>query len=363
VRRLVVIVLVVGVTLLAATGCIEPTVSSVAVVSGLDHPWDIGFLPNGSMLVTERRGRLLHVVGGTPHLLAVPGDVFVKGEAGMLGLAVDPRFPTNGYVFVCMASTASGTADVRLVRYTVNQSGTQVLARKDVFTGMPVQSAIGRHAGCRPRFGPDGNLWVGTGDAAIGTNPQDVLSWGGKVLRLTREGAPAAGNPLGLPWWNYGHRNVQGIAFRRDGFGVSVEQGTDRDDEVNALAFAANGGWDPVPGYDETTPMTDFRKFPNAMTPIWASGFPTMATSGATFIEGPQWGSWNGALVIGTLKAHHLQVLLMNRRATVLGSRQVVSTFGRLRQPVQGPDGNLYVATDNGGDADMILKITPALMH
>jgi glucose/arabinose dehydrogenase len=357
-----VIVLVAGMTMLAATGCIEPTVRSVAVVTGLDHPWDIGFLPNGSMLVTERRGRLLHVVGGTPQVLAAPGDVFVVGEAGMLGLAVDPKFTTNGYVFVCMASTSGGAPDVRLVRYQLNQAGTQVLNRTDVFTGMPLRS-IGRHAGCRPRFGPGGNLWVGTGDAATGTNPQDPHSWGGKVLRLTRNGAPASGNPLGLPWWNLGHRNVQGIAFRSDGFGVSVEQGTDRDDEVNPLTFAGNGGWDPVPGYDESTPMTDLVKFPGAIRPLWASGFPTMATSGATFVEGPKWGAWNGALVIGTLKAEHLQVLLFNSQHRVVRARQVVTTFGRLRQPVQGPDGNLYVTTDNGNNADVILKITPQLLR
>src|SRR5262245_54516261 len=124
--------------MVGASACADPTVSATAVVSGLDHPWDIGFLPNGSMLVTERRGRLLHVVSGTAQLLNAPSDVFAVGEAGMLGLAVDPRFATTRYVFVCMASTAGGAPDVRILRYTLNQAGTQVLARKDVFTRMPL---------------------------------------------------------------------------------------------------------------------------------------------------------------------------------------------------------------------------------
>ena len=191
---------------------------------------------------------------------------------------------------------ASGVTDNRVVRWEVTASLDGLLNRVDIVTGQPWFT---NHNGCRPRFGPDGFLYVGTGDAAVGTNPQSGTSLGGKVLRVDRNGAAAPGNspPAGgdARIFNYGHRNVQGIAFRAsDSFGVSVEHGPDKDDEVNRIV-PGNFGWDPVPGYNQTVPMTDSTKFPNAVKAIWWSGTPTNAPSGATFLSGPQWKSWNGA--------------------------------------------------------------------
>lgn len=198
--------------------CESNTVLQVSTeVSGLDKPWNVGWLPDGTMLVTERPGRLNVYVDGSSSAPVVfaPSDVVAQGEGGMLGLEVDPWFATNGYVFVCMASDADGSVDVRLVRFTLSASGDAILDRADIVTGMPYSS--GRHSGCRPRFGPDDYLWVGTGDAALSTTPQDDDSLGGKVLRVTRNGDPAPGNPNGRLWYSKGHRNVQGIAFRSDG--------------------------------------------------------------------------------------------------------------------------------------------------
>ncbi len=250
-----------------AVACTPPAFDTAVVASNLDHPWDIGFLPNGTMVVTERDGRFSRIVGGQAQLIVAPADVRADvsagDEGGMLGLAVDPQFASNGYVFVCMASTAGAVDDVRVVRFTLSQNGATVLARQDVFTGLPLTS--GRHSGCRPRFGPDNVLWVGTGDSATGTVPQNPLSGGGKVLRLNRDGTSAAGNPFGLAWYTRGHRNLQGLAFRpSDGMPFSVEHGTFRDDEINVLVAGGNYGWDPVPGYNELRPMTDLTKFPDA---------------------------------------------------------------------------------------------------
>ena len=190
----------------------------------------------------------------------------------MLGLEVDPDFASNGYVYVCMASDAGASTDVRLVRYELQTpNGGGLVQRTDIVTGMPYSS--GRHSGCRPRFGPDGYLWVGTGDAAIGTTPQDDDSLGGKVLRIDRNGNAAPGNPDGRRWFSKGHRNIQGMAFRAsDDLGVSAEHGPSTDDEVNLLV-AGNFGWDPVPGYNESVPMTDLMAFPDAIEAIWSSGF------------------------------------------------------------------------------------------
>jgi glucose/arabinose dehydrogenase len=206
-------------------------------------------------------------------------------------------------------------------------------------------------------------LWIGTGDAANGTNPQNEGSLGGKVLRIEKIlGTAAPGNPGGHRWYTKGHRNVQGIAFRPgSGAPYSAEHGTDRDDEVNRLVAGGNYGWDPVPGYNEATPMTDFGKFPGAIGAVWSSGFPTIAPSGITFLSGVQWRDWNGAIAMCVLKDQHVRVLRLNSAGTAVTSQVVaLSGYGRMRSCVQGPDGNLYATTSSGGAADRILRIVPS---
>jgi len=332
-------------------------------ISGLDKPWDIAWLPNGIVLVTERAGRLSVYVDGVdaePFTIA-PADLVANGEGGMLGLEVDPDFTTNGYVYVCMASNAGGATDVRLVRFTLDTpNGDDMLSRSDIVTGMPYST--GRHSGCRPRFGPDGYLWVGTGDAAIETTPQDDESLGGKVLRIDRDGVAAPGNPGGYRWFSKGHRNIQGMAFRSaDDLGVSVEHGPSVDDEVNLLV-EGNFGWDPGPNYDEGVPMTDLVKFPDAVEAIWSTGSSTLALSGAGFIEGGAWGDWDGVLAVATLKAEHLHIYFVTSEGDVTDDFRVIEDQGRLRSPRQGPDGGLlYITTDGFSGDGKVLQVTPVL--
>lgn len=328
-------------------------------VAGLDKPWDLAWLPNGTLLVTERPGRLnlyLDGVDAAPFVIS-PEDVVARGEGGMMGLEVDPSFADNGYVYVCTTSNAGGDPDVRLIRFTLRTpDGGAVLERQDIVTGMPYST--GRHSGCRPRFGPDGFLWVGTGDAAIGANPQDDDSLGGKVLRVDREGAAAPDNAGGFRWYSKGHRNIQGMAFRADGIGMSAEHGPSVDDELNLLV-AGNFGWDPVPGYNESVPMTDLGKFPDAVPAIWSSGSPTLALAGATFIEGRAWGNWDGVLAVATLKARHLHIYVVDSEGRVTGEERSIGDQGRLRTPRQGPDGLLYITNDGGGGDGKVLRVTP----
>ncbi|MGB8332538.1 MAG: PQQ-dependent sugar dehydrogenase [Polyangiales bacterium] len=328
-------------------------------ISGLDKPWDIAWLPNGVVLVTERPGRVkVYADGADAAPTVIPlTDVVARGEGGVMGLEVDPDFNSNGYVYVCMTSNSGATNDVRLVRLTLRTpSGDALQARQDIVTGMPYST--GRHSGCRPRFGPDQFLWVGTGDAATGVTPQDDDSLGGKVLRVDREGSAAPGNPGGFRWFSKGHRNVQGIAFRSDGIGISAEHGPSVDDEVNLLV-AGNFGWDPVPGYNESVPMTDLDKFPDAVAAIWSSGSPTLALAGATFIEGSDWGNWNGVLAVATLKGEHLHLFFIDADGQVTGEQRAIGNEGRLRTPRQGPDGLLYITNDGGSGDGKVLRVTP----
>ena len=342
-----------------------PSLARTVFVSGLSNPWDLAFLPNGEMLFTERPGLLrLRRTTGTLITVAQPSDVVVGGEGGMMGMTIDPQFAANRYVYTCFSSNAGGSNDQRVVRWTLASDGTSLSARRDIVTGLPHANG-GRHSGCRPRFGPDGNLWIGTGDAAVGTNPQDLTSLGGKVLRVTRDGAAASNNPAiagaDPRIYTYGHRNVQGIAFQPGtGAPYGIEQGSSVDDEVNALIAGANGGWNPIPGYNESVPMTDLARYPTAMRPFWSSGSLARGTSGGGFISGTAWKAWNGALVIGQLSGLKLVVLTFKIDGSLKAATPLYGDLNtRLRTPVQGPDGALYVTTDVASGGGEIWRIAP----
>ena len=327
------------------------------MASGLSIPWDLAFTPDGTMLITERGGTVRALVNGQLQTVGRVPNVSANGEGGLLGMAMAPDFSSSRHVYLC--HNTSG--DVRVVRYAVAADYGSLSHAGDVVTGMPTSG--GRHSGCRPRFGPDGFLWIGTGDAAQGTNPQDDNSLGGKVLRIVASsGAPAPGNVTGTRVFTKGHRNVQGLAFRPgSGAPYSAEHGPDRDDEINRLVNGGNYGWNPVPGYNEQVPMTDTQEFPNAVGAVWSSGSPTVATSGIEFLTGSQWLAWEGALAVACLRGQRLLVMHLSEDGnSVTSTTTTLTDFGRLRTPVQGPDGSLYVTTANGGGNDVILRVRPS---
>jgi len=315
------------------------------------------------MVFTEKVGRISIRYNSVVRLLATPTDARVMGEGGMMGVAIDPDFAANRRIYTCFLSVASGTPDIRVVRWVLNGDATALTDRTDILTGIPV--VLGRHSGCRPRFGPDGYLWIGTGDTASPTVPQDPQSLGGKVLRIDTDGKGAPGNPGGPlrpEIYTYGHRNVQGVAFSPSGRAYSIEHGTNRDDEINRLYAGGNYGWDPVNPvngtYDESQPMTDLVKFPDGIRAVWSSGYPTIAPSGGTFLSGSKWGLWDHALAVAVLKGQQLHVFKLDAAGLKpTGDWTAVTDRGRLRVAVQGVDGNLYVATD--ANPGQILRITP----
>jgi glucose/arabinose dehydrogenase len=329
------------------------------IATGLENPWDLAFTPDGTMLVTERTGDVNVVVSGVGRRIGRPGDLVSVGEGGMMGLAIDPGFGTaNNYIYTCYLTAG----DVRVVRFTVGGGYSSLGEPTPLLTGLPraFGTQSGRHSGCRTRIGPDGHLWITTGDAANEANPQDLWSLGGKVLRIRTDGGiPADRNmdrgDVRPEIYAYGFRNPQGITFRPgDGAPFLIEHGSDRDDEVTQLALGGNGGWSPGGGYNEGVPMTDLGRFPGALRPAWSSGFPTIAPSGGTFVTTAQWGDLaNGAhIVLAVLKGRELRLI-----STAGAQSTLVTGQGRMRVAVEGPDGLLYVLTD--ANPGRVLQVTP----
>ena len=358
-----------------------PRLKVETVAGGLSHGWDIGFLPDGKILVSQRPAKLSLLSGSAPgatttEVKADLSDVLVQGEGGLMGMVVHPDFEQTRRFTTCQTHTENGqAADIRLVTWRLSDDGQAATREKELLTGLPVASS-GRHSGCRPTLARDGSLLVGTGDTAQGNIPQDRTILGGKVLRLDlntgqpKEDNPfiGAANPRERYVYTYGHRNIQGVALRPDSDQVfTAEHGPSKNDEVNLIQAGKNYGWDPsqggtVGGYDEGVEMTDLQRFPDAVAAKWQTGDMTEAVCAATFLEGDQWGALNGALVITALKGAKVLVLSLSAAGDVTSvavPQEFTSTFGRLRAARTGPDGALYLTTSNGSD-DKLLRVIPA---
>lgn len=372
------------------TGTSAPTPPSTAqtpqlkvetVAGGLSHGWDIGFLPDGKAIVSQRPAKLALLSGTGPgatttDLKADLSDVLVQGEGGLMGLVVHPDFEQSRQFTTCQTHTENGEpTDIRLVTWRLADDEKVATRVKDLLTGLPLNPS-GRHSGCRPTLAADGALLVGTGDTARGNIPQDRTILGGKVLRLDiKTGEPLPDNPFidsgnknERYVFTYGHRNIQGVALRPDSDQVfTAEHGPTENDEVNLIQGGKNYGWDPsqggtVGGYDEGVPMTDLGRFPDAVAAKWQTGDITEAVCAATFLDGDQWGTLDGTLVITALKGAKVIFLTLSEAGDVQSvavPKEFDSTFGRLRAARTGPDGNLYITTSNGSD-DKLLRVSPA---
>jgi len=356
-----------------ATG--TPGFTRQVVMRGLQNPWDLAFPPEGGMLYTEiNRGLSVRLANGTVRSLFKPADLVGGEQCGMLGLALDPQFATNRTLYVYMASSAGGAPDNRVVSLVVDATFTGVSNRRDIVTG--ISHSAGVHCGGRLRFGPDGYLYVTTGDTRQGPVPQSLQHLGGKVLRVDRDGNPAAGNGTpagGNPRiFAYGFRNVQGIDFRpATNVPFIAEHGPGYSDEVTPLRPGGNGGWDPYCaqgsehgvqycGYDGTTQMTDSTRFPGAMLPVWADNGLSEGMAGNAFLKGAAWRDWHGAMAVAMLAGRRLEILRFDPAGVTATSTPILNTYNvRLRSPVLAPDGTLYITTDNNATGDEIWRLVP----
>lgn len=346
-----------------------PAVDVSTELDGLDHPWDVVTAPDGTIVTGERPGRFVakHPDGRVAEVRADLSDLFVGSETGLMGMALAADFSTSRKVFTCQGFRSGDTTDIRVQTWTADADWTELTRSGTLISGFPVTS--GRHGGCRVLPPDDGTVYIGTGDSAQPTVPQDRNSLGGKVLRVdATTGRPAPGNPdPASAIYTLGHRNVQGLAVRPGTSDVfSVEQGSSRDDEVNLLRAGANYGWKPDRNpdrYDESVPMTDPDRVTGAVGAVWSSGPSTIATAGGTFISGDAWGSWNGALAVGAQKGQRVMLLKLSADGSTVTETtefpELSGTYGRIRTLAAQLDGSLLVTTDNG-DSDVVLRVRPA---
>ena len=262
----------VGLALSGGLFAAAPTVSTEDVVDKIDSPWDMAFMKDGTMFFTEKCKGLsvrlpsgainkLHGVGTTTGYSSASADLFCDGQAGMMGVAIDPQFASNRFIYVYSSSNLGGKLGNRVMRFKLNDAMTGVSDRTDIVADIGYKPKAtkhpfggpGAHNGGRIRFSPaDGFLYVTTGDNHLGTAPQGPTYIGGKVLRIDRDGKAAPDNkpPAGFDprVFTYGHRNPQGLAFRpSDNRPFTAENGPWHSDEVTALVNGGNAGWDPRP--------------------------------------------------------------------------------------------------------------------
>ena len=325
------------------TACAPPRpepgpVQDTIVQTGLDTPWDVTFTPDGRTFLTERdSGRVLQRRNDGTLTVVADFDVDNAGEGGLLGLTHSPDFLVDGLLYVFFTTDT----DNRIVRFDPN-TGHEAL----VLAGLP---AAAFHDAGRIVFGPDGMLWVGTGDAGVPQRAQDLASPAGKILRITPSGGVPADNPFaGSPVWAYGLRDPQGLAFDASGRLYISEFGPDRDDEINLGVKGGNYAWGSEPGGQPDQP-TGVTGNPAFIDPIVVRQPSVASWSGAGILVDGGIPEWEGDLFVAALRGQRLyRIDLDPATGGVLGIEELlVGTHGRLRQVKQAPDGSLWILTSN----------------
>lgn len=308
-------------------------------IKNLYVPWGMAFLPNGDFLFLERNGNVnLKKKKESDYNLIMYRNIKAS-EGGLLGLAIDPDYLNNHFVYIYETNTDTTN---QLVRFILEND--QITQDKIILKDVP---ASYNHDGGGLRFGPDRFLYLGTGDALQPFSAQDKNSLAGKILRLDRDGNPAPGNPFGNYVWTYGHRNVQGFDWNAAGkmiateHGPTIEWGWCCHDEINLIEPGKNYGWPLKIGGQESDSLTPA---------IYQTGMETIAPSGCTFIKGKEWGSWENSFILGALRGEKLIHFDISPEGSFIARHDTLeNTLGRLRNVIQGPDGSVYFSSSNVG--------------
>jgi aldose sugar dehydrogenase len=342
-------------------------VQAQTVVSGLARPWGLAFLPDGRMLVTERAGRLRLVgpQGGLSGPLSGVPTVAASGQGGLLDVALDPRFTENGLVYICYAEPdGSGLAGTAVARGRLGE--TRLEDVQVIYRQQPKVNGE-NHFGCRLVFTPNGMLFVTLADRFdFRDQAQDLSSALGKIVRITPDGSVPPDNPfVGRPdaraeIWSYGHRNIQAAAMQPGTQQLwTAEHGALGGDELNHPEAGKNYGW-PVITYGldyNRQPIGEGTHKPGMEQPVYYWD-PAIAPSGMVFYTGDRYPGWTDSVLIGSLTPGLLVRLVLRDGRVVQEERYLAELGERIRDVRQGPDGFLYLLTDN--ESGRILRLVPA---
>ncbi|MFD2514858.1 PQQ-dependent sugar dehydrogenase [Pontibacter locisalis] len=336
------------------------------VVSGLDVPWGMAFLPNGDMLITERSG-VLYRLTGNKQLQKITGapEVLAQGQGGLLDVELHPDFAKNNTIYLSYSAlkqeggnTLSTTAVMR-----AQLDGNKLTNPKVIFEALPY-SKTRHHYGSRLEFGRDGYLYLSVGDRGNhDENPQSLERHPGKVHRIKDDGSIPADNPFTdkpgavASTYSYGHRNIQGMAIHPETGAIwTHEHGPKGGDEVNVSEKAKNYGW-PVISYGinyNGTVLTELTKKEGMEQPLWY-WVPSIAPSGMAFVTGNRYKGWENDLMVGSLRFKFLSRLEMDGNK-IVKEEKLLKNIGRVRDVKMSPDGYLYVAVEKPG---AIYKLIP----
>ena len=345
----------------------EHLVRVVKVVEGLEYPWGLAFLPDGRMLVTERPGRL-RIVGkdGTlePQPVAALPAIAAHGQGGLLDVALHPRFPQNGLVYLSYAARGDGGVGTEVARGKL--AGNRLEEVQVIFRQQPKGSS-GNHFGSRLVFDRDGFLYITLGDRGEMERAQKADDHAGSVIRLHDDGRVPADNPFvgKLGWkpekYTLGNRNMQGAALHpRTGLLWTHEHGPQGGDEINVIRPGVNYGW-PVITYGVQyvvgTRIGEGTQKAGMAQPLhyWV---PSIAPSGMAFYTGDRFPGWRGDLFVGALRDQMLVRLTLDGEKVVSEERMLKNVLGRIRDVRNGPDGFLYLLTDESNG--VLARIEPA---
>ena len=338
------------------------------IARGLANPWALAFLPDGTMLVTERPGRMRVVTNEgqvSPPLKGVP-DVWASGQGGLLDVAADKAFAQNRTIYFCFAERAEGGGRTAVARARLDDGKAGLDEVKIIFRKKGPLSS-GNHYGCRIAQAEDGNLFVTLGEHfSARDQAQNLGTHLGKVIRIAPGGSVPAGNPFAgradakPEIWSYGHRNPQSLAFHpASGELWEIEHGPRGGDEVNLIGKGNNYGW-PVIGYGidySGAKIHDATAKAGMEQPLkyWV---PSIAPSGMALYTGKLFPKWDGSLFLGALSGAMLVRLTLNGNTVTAEERLLQNLNERIRDVRQGPDGALWLLTDSSNGR--VLRVTPA---
>lgn len=326
-----------------------PTTQIEIYAQNLNIPWEIAFLPDGSLLVTERPGNLVRILQEDQEQTVIDGVEHI-GEGGLLGLALDPNFQENSLIYLYLTTQVNGGLINRVESYSYDLNNHQLSNRQLIIDNIPGAST---HDGGRMAFGPDELLYITTGDAQESSLAQDLDSLAGKILRLNPDGSVPDGNPFDSPVYSYGHRNPQGLAWDNQGRLWATEHGPTGRDEVNLIEAGNNYGWPVIRG-DETEE--------DMLKPVIHSGVDdTWAPAGAEII--------NNTLLFGGLRGSALFSVEIEGENLVNLQHNFLNNYGRLRIVKFDGEDWIYLATSNTDgrgtvqeNDDKIIRLKPSVL-